>query len=242
MNIPTELNAICETGVFWRGDEMNNYIGGFKLNKIYHMDCLDFMKRLPDKCIDVIITDPPYGIRADMNQQKAGGSCGWRKYNIETDWDLEIPRKEIFDEMFRVSKNQIIWGGNYFTEFLPARMGWLIWDKGQRDFSLADGELAWTSFNKALRIFSMSRSQFKHGLNEKRQHPTQKPLKLGIWILDILQNKFKEEVNIVYDPFAGSGSFLLACKSRGIKFIGTELIQEYVDIANKRLQQEVLFK
>lgn len=213
-----------------------NKIGEFELNKIYCMDCLEFMKNIPDDYFDLIITDPPYGIGADINQQKAGGKSGWTKYEIETDWDRAIPKKIVFEEMIRVSKNQVIWGGNYFTEFLPPRMGWLVWDKGQREFSLADGEIAWTSFNKALRIFNMSRSEFKFGINEKRTHPTQKPIKLGRWILD----KFATKGMKIFDPFAGAGSFLIACKQQGFDFIGCEINKEYVKIANKRLAQQIL--
>ena len=138
--------------------------------------------------------------------------------------------------MIRVSKNQIIWGGNYFSEYLPSKMCWLVWDKGQRGFSLADGELAWTSFDKALRIFGMSRSSFKFGLNEKRVHPTQKPVALGRWILE----KFAEPGYKILDPFAGSGSFLLACKNLGFEYIGIEIDKDYCEMAKKRLFQQTL--
>jgi site-specific DNA-methyltransferase (adenine-specific) len=215
----------------------NVQIGNFELNKIYCMDCLEGLRQLPDNCIDLVLTDPPYGINADINQQKAGGKNGWRKYDKETDWDNKIPEKEIFNEIFRVSKNQIIWGGNYFTDYLKPSMCWLIWDKGQRDFSLADGEMAWTSFNKAMRIFTYSRAKFLNGINEKREHPTQKPVALGQWILE----KFANKDSIILDPFAGSGSFLLASKHKGMKFIGFEIDKDYCEIANKRLNQETLF-
>lgn len=206
-----------------------------ELNKVYQEDCLTFMRRLPDNYFDLIITDPPYGIGADVNHEAAGGKHGWRSYG-ETNWDSSIPSKEVFDEMFRVSKNQIIWGGNYFTEYLPPRMCWLVWDKGQREFSLADGELAWTSFSKALRIFNMSRSSFKHGMNERREHPTQKPVKLGRWIL----KKFAKEGDLIFDPFAGSGSFLVASKQEGFSFVGCEINKGYCDIINTRLKQKTL--
>ncbi len=202
-------------------------------NQIYNVDCLQFMKQLPDKYFDLIITDPPYGIGADLNQQKAGGKNGWRKYDLETNWDTSIPSEEVFKEMFRVSKNQIIWGGNYFTEFLPPRMCWLVWDKGQREFSLADGEMAWTSFQKAMRIFTYSRAKFLNEMNEKREHPTQKPVSLGRWILE----KFAKEGDLIFDPFAGSGSFLIACKQLGFKFVGCEINKDYVEIIKKRLAQ-----
>jgi len=207
-----------------------------KHNQIYNKDCLQFMKKLPDNYFDLIITDPPYGIGADVNQQKAGGKAGWRKYDIETNWDTSIPTKEYFDEMFRVSKNQIIFGGNYMTEYLKPSSCWIVWDKGQREFSLADGELAWTSFNKALRIFNYSRAKFLNGMNEKRYHPTQKPVALGRWIL----KKFAKEVDLIFDPFAGSGSFLVACKQLGFKFVGCEINKDYVEIIKQRLAQRTV--
>ncbi len=205
-------------------------------NKVYNEDCLEFMKKLPDNYFDLILTDPPYGIGADLNQQKAGGKNGWRKYDLETNWDTSIPSEEVFKEMFRVSKNQIIWGGNYFTEFLPPRMCWLVWDKGQREFSLADGEMAWTSFQKAMRIFTYSRAKFLNGMNEKREHPTQKPVALGRWILE----KFAEKGMKIFDPFAGSGSFLIACKQKNYDFVGCEINPDYCKIINERLNQRTV--
>jgi len=216
-----------------------------EFNKVYHEDCLTFMKRLPDNYFDLIITDPPYGINADENQNKAGlqnknsgldskAGRGWKIYR-QTEWDKERPTKEVFKEMLRVSKNQIIWGGNYFIDYLHPSMCWLIWNKGQRGFSLADGEMAWTSFDKAMRIFDYSRAKFLN--SEKRKHPTQKPVELGRWIL----NKFAKEGDLIFDPFTGSGSFLLACKQLGFRYIGCEIDKEYVEITQKRLSQKVLF-
>jgi len=134
------------------------------------------MARYPDKHFDLAIVDPPYGI----NFAKTHTGNGW-VVREPKDWDKSIPSKEYFSELFRVSKNQIIWGGNYFTHFLYPTMGWIFWDKGQRDFSLADGELAWTSFDRALRCFDFSRAK----LNKQRgDHPTEKPVQLYKWILD----------------------------------------------------------
>lgn len=208
------------------------------IQELMNVDCLAFMKQVPDNFFDLIITDPPYGIGADINQQNAGGKCGWRDYKKETEWDNEIPSKEYFDEMRRVSKNQIIWGGNYFTEYLEPKMCWLVWDKGQREFSLADGELAWTSFDKALRIFTYARASFMNGLNESRKHPTQKPVKLGRWILE----KFANKGDKIFDPFAGSGSFLVACKQLGFDFVGCEIDKDYCKIIEERLSQKTLLE
>lgn len=209
-----------------------------ELNKVYCMDCLEFMKSLPDDYFDLLLTDPPYGIGyGEMLKGKGDGNGGidkngWKSYNCP-DWDRFKPSEEYFKEMIRVSKNQIIWGGNYFIEYLKPSMCWLVWNKGQRGFSLADGELAWTSYNKALRIFDYSRGKFLNDINEKREHPTQKPVKLGYWILKM----FAKEGYKIFDPFAGSGSFLLACKHKGFDFVGCELNKEYVNICNKRLNQ-----
>lgn len=214
-----------------------------ELNKIYNMDCLEFMKKIPDKYFDLIITDPPYGINyGKLLKGKGDGNGGidkngWREWDAP-DWDEFKPTKEYFDEMKRISKNQIIWGGNYFIEYLESSMCWLVWNKCQREFSLADGELAWTSFNKALRIFDYSRAKFLNGLNEKREHPTQKPVALGIWIL----NNFAKEGDIIFDPFAGSGSFLLSCKMKGFKYIGCEKDNNYFNIINRRLEQKSLLE
>jgi len=202
-----------------------------EINTIYNEDCLTIMKKLSDNYFDLIITDPPYGINADRRRAECGG---WKRYR-QTGWDKERPSKEVFKEMLRVSKNQIIWGGNYFINYLYPSMCWLIWNKGQRGFSLADGEMAWTSFDKAMRIFDYSRAKFLNA--EKRKHPTQKPVALGRWIL----NKFAKQGDLIFDPFTGSGSFLLACKHLGFNYIGCEIDKEYVEIAQRRLSQKVLF-
>lgn len=153
--------------------------------RIYSGDCLEIMRSFPDRHFDLVLTDPPYGINyGGMIRGKGdgrGGSDknGWKSYDAP-EWDEERPGRDYFDEIFRVSKNQIIWGGNYFADFLPVKMGWLVWDKGQRNFSLADGELAWTSFTRALRIFTYARST---ALKDGKEHPTQKPVDLFAWCL-----------------------------------------------------------
>ena len=209
-----------------------------EMNKIYNQDCLEFMRSLPDNFFDLVITDPPYGIDyGKLLKGKGDGNGGidkngWRNWD-NPEWDESRPNEEVFIEILRVSKNQVIWGGNYFIDYLKPSMCWLVWNKGQRGFSLADGELAWTSFDKAMRIFDYSRAKFLNDINEKRVHPTQKPVKLGYWIL----NKLAKEGDLIFDPFAGSGSFLLACKHKGFDFIGCEIDKDYFDIINKRLNQ-----
>jgi site-specific DNA-methyltransferase (adenine-specific) len=203
------------------------------INKIHNADCLEFMKQLPDKSIDLVLTDPPYGI--DYGGQLKGkgdgnggiDKNGWKSWEAPT-WDKEKPTKEFFEEIFRISKNQIIWGGNYFN--LPISMGWLVWNKGQRNFSLADGELAWTSFNKALRIFDYSRGE--QLAEETRIHPTQKPLALIKWCLDIRSS----ENDLILDCFSGSGTTAIACSELKRNFICIEKDKQYYEASCQRLE------
>ena len=211
-------------------------------SEVYLEDCVKALKRFNDKHFDLAIVDPPYGIGADKAQNnaalsriKAEGKSkagrGWKLYH-ETDWDNETPTAEYWSELFRVSKNQIVWGGNYFTEYLPPKMGWILWDKGQRDFSLADGELAWTSFDKALRIFEMSRGKALAKNNETggRFHPTQKPEMLYDWIL----KNYAKEGDLILDTHLGSGSSRIAAYKGGFNFVGFEIDQEYYEKQEKR--------
>lgn len=213
--------------------------------ELHNVDCLPFMKQCEDNQFDLAIVDPPYGINADKAQnaaaearKKANGKSkagrGWKEYKT-TDWDNGIPNAEYWNELFRISKNQIVWGGNYMTEHLPPSMGWIIWDKGQRDFSLADGEMAWTSFDKALRIFEMSRGKALAKNNEKggRFHPTQKPTELYEWIL----SKYADEGDKIIDTHLGSGSIAIACDKMKFDLVGTEIDSDYFTEANKRLDQ-----
>ena len=139
---------------------------------------MEALKSFPDNSYDLAIVDPPYGINAG----KKHVGPGWVTRESKS-WDFERPGINYFSELRRVSKNQIIWGGNYFADLLPASMGWIFWDKGQRNFSLADGELAWTSFNRALRVFEFSRAKCMAEVNGHKIHPTQKPIALYKWLL-----------------------------------------------------------
>lgn len=205
------------------------------LNKIHLGDCLEFMKQLPDKCVDLVLTDPPYGIdygsqlKGKGDGQGGADKNGWKSYNCP-EWDKERPNLEIFEEIFRISKNQIIWGGNYFADLLPASQGWIFWDKGQREFSLADGELAWTSFDKALRAFDYARSK---ALQDGKIHPTQKPIQLMKFCLQYA----KIEKGTVLDCFSGSGTTALACHDLGLDFICIEKDPDYHAASVKRLEE-----
>lgn len=147
-------------------------------SEVYNIDCLEYMRGLPDKHFDLVIADPPYGINAaQMTMGK--GKKAWTKKQ----WDSQKPNETFFDELMRVSKNQIIFGGNYFQN-LPSTRSWIIWDKGINGvLSFADGEMAWTSFDSVMRIAKID-YRGTIGTDEKRIHPTQKPVALYAWILD----------------------------------------------------------
>lgn len=208
------------------------------INKIINADCLDILRQLPDKCVDLVLTDPPYGIDyggqlaknfTDQKKGQVNPKNGYKNYGIN-EWDKERPSAEIFREMLRVSKNQIVWGGNYFADLLPASQGWLVWNKGQRNFTLADGELAWTLFDKALRIFDYSRGQ---ALQDGKIHPTQKPLRLIEWCL----LRSCAENDLVLDCFSGSGTTAVACHNLKRRFICIEKDPEYYKASCERLEQ-----
>lgn len=182
------------------------------INKIIHADCLDILKQLPDKCIDLVLTDPPYGI----NVCKMTLGNGKNKiYRGQNNWDNNTPNKELFDEIIRVSKNQIFWGGNYFASKLTDKMCWLVWDKGTGENDFADCELAWTSFNSAVRKYFKSWVGANAKDTFERIHPTQKPVKLFEWCL----NKFSNPNDLVLDCFSGSGTTAVACHNLKRRFI-----------------------
>ena len=188
---------------------------------LYLGDCKDILPELG--LVDAVVTDPPYGI----NIHKISGHLHKQFENKE--WDEIRPNKTIIKQLIKKSENQIIWGGNYFTDYLPPTMRWLIWDKGQRNFSLADFEIAWTSQDKASRIFHYTRSK---ALQEGKQHPTQKPIALMDWCLSFLPDS-----KIIFDPFMGSGATGVACINLGKKFIGIEKEKDYFEIACKRISE-----
>ena len=204
--------------------------------EITNEDNMLLMKRYPDNYFDLAIVDPPYGIGADKAQNAGGEKFGYKKYKT-TDWDNAIPTKEYFIELQRVSKNQIVWGGNYMTEHLPPSMGWIIWDKGQRGFSLADGEMAWTSFNKAMRIFEFSRAGCIKSNNTmiEKFHPTAKPFELYKYCLD----KYAKQGDKILDTHLGSGSIAIACHDYGFDLTACELDTEYFDKSIQRIKNHV---
>ena len=195
---------------------------------IYHGDCREILPYLPK--VDLVLTDPPYGIGEDVRKADKSGRT---EFTTDNRWDLAIPEKLYFSEIFRASNNQIIWGGNYFVDYLHNSRCWLIWDKMQK-FSGADAELAWTSFDKSTKAFRKSRVEFHS--EEKKVHPTQKPLSLMRWAIE----NYTNEGDTILDPFMGSGTTLVAAKQLGRKAIGIEIEEKYCQIAVKRLSQGVL--
>lgn len=204
---------------------------------LYQADCLEIMENIKEGEIDLILTDPPYGI--DYGSQLRGkgdgmggaNKYGWKSYNCP-EWDKKRPKEEIFKLLLRISKNQIIWGGNYFADLLPPKQCWLVWDKGQREFSLADGEMAWTSFDKAMRIFTYTRVK---ALQDGKIHPTQKPVALMAWCL----NNYSQPNDLVFDGFSGSGSTAVACIKTKRRFIGCEIDGEYFEKSCERIATEL---
>ena len=184
-------------------------------------DCLAVMPTLGR--FDAVVTDPPYGIGADENPVMGS------KLHEKKGWDRERPDREYFARILQGSEAQVIWGGNYFTDFLPPSMRWLVWDKMQGDFSLADCEFAWTSQNAAARIFRYSRGA---AIQDGKHHPTQKPLALMEWSL-----KFLDDRLAVMDPFMGSGTTLVACQRMGRAGTGIELDPDYFAIACRRVDE-----
>ena len=202
--------------------------------KLIQGDCLEYLKSLDDNSIDVVVTDPPYGIGEAAGKNKSRGKLAISQDYGNKDWDDKRPSNEIFKEMLRVSKNQVIFGGNYFSDLLPPSSCWLVWDKvnGKSDF--ADCELAWTSYKTAVRYFKYRWSGMLQGnmsKKEKRVHPTQKPLPLMEWVI----KNYTKEGDKILDPFMGSGTTGVACVNFNREFIGVEKEEQFFSAAQKRI-------
>ena len=207
--------------------EILNYVN-MKNSIVYLEDCVQGMKRYPDNYFDLAIVDPPYGIGISGNS--------FRQKQEKKDWDNSTPNKEYFDELFRVSKNQIIWGGNYFD--LPPTQGFIIWDKKQpQNFSSAMCEFAWSSIQKPAKIFRL------HVVTAENNkiHPTQKPVKLYDWLL----LNYAKEGDKILDTHLGSGSSRIATFKAKLDFTAFEIDKDYYDAQDKRFnlftQQQTLF-
>ena len=207
---------------------------------LYHCDCLDLMKQYPDKYFGICIVDPPYGLDlANMNmgvgKSKKASKIQNRKWKPK-DWDKNAPTQEYFNELFRISKNQIIWGGNYFE--LPPCKNYIIWDKEiPKGLSFADCEMAWTSFSNAPKMFRYSAYLDKNG----KFHPTQKPVALYAWIL----KKYAEPNQKILDTHFGSGSIALAVDranrldNMNLHLTACEIDLDYVNASIKRISESI---
>jgi site-specific DNA-methyltransferase (adenine-specific) len=217
------------------GAERHDNPASGAMSTVYLMDCIEGMKRYPDKYFDLAVVDPPYGIGMD------GGNVGYKGFNNfeKKNWDKEIPSKEYFEELFRVSKNQVIFGGNYFD--LPPTRCFLVWDKGEGFYNrtYAECELAWTSFDA--NTVKIKHDPLAKGDYKGKIHPCQKPVTIYRWIL---QQYAKEGMKIL-DTHLGSGSSRIAAHKAGLDFVGFEIDREYYTSSNKRftnyVAQGVLF-
>ena len=207
--------------------------------EIIHGDCLEVLLGMADASVDAVVTDPPYGIKADRKQgaranKQHGAAWAASKDYGATAWDDDRPSREAFGQMLRVGRHAVIFGGNYFTDRLPPSPSWIVWDKDNGANNYADFELAWTSHKRAARKVRWR----WHGMLQEpghpkdvRQHPTQKPLGLMLWVIE----HYTEPGDLVVDPYCGSGTTGVACVQLGRRFIGIEREAAYVEIARKRI-------
>lgn len=221
----------------------------------YNMDCMDGMKEFPDGYFDLAIVDPPYGINIGTAKNKKGGGiepsevlsrsviqvggglCIDPKIYKAFD-DSHTPSAAYFEELSRVAKKQIIWGGNYFLDYLGATECMIVWDKGRRGINFADCEIAWTNLKEPCRVFEFLWNGMLQGdmsNKEDRIHPTQKPVRLYTWLL----NNFAERGYRILDTHVGSASSLIACERMGFKYVGFEIDEEYYRLASERLNEEI---
>ena len=191
---------------------------------------MEYMRSLPDKAFDLAVVDPPYGIGVDGQKERYdyANPKHSRKYHEQKNWDTQIPPQDYFDELERVSKNQIIWGGNYFVKHLhDGHKGWIVWDKGQHGLTMSDCELAYSSFDSPTRVFELNRVAL---LQDGTIHPTQKPVALYRWIF----SKYAHDGDRILDTHLGSGSSRIAAYDAGLDFVGCEIDKTYFDLQEER--------
>lgn len=208
------------------------------VSEVYNVDCLEYMRSLPDKYFDLCIADPPYGIGECGAKNHSRGKLAKAKEYTAKDWDFRPLSNDYFSEILRVSKNAIIWGANHFISKLPYDSScWIVWDKQNGNNDFADCELAWTNCKGAVRRFTfrwagMLQGNMKH--KEERIHPTQKPIALYAWLLD----NYAKEGDKIFDPFLGSGSSRIATYKKGYDFYACELDKDYYDAQEERFRRE----
>lgn len=198
----------------------------YELNKLYNVDCVEAMKEIPDKYFELAIVDPPYGIgiNHNMGRRKGDKKSDYKKVI----WDDKAPEAIYFEELQRVSKNQIIWGANRFISRNPVDSScWIVWDKlFSEEVSFASVELAWTSFKTVAKRIALSSKQ------SDRIHPTQKPVALYKWLL----NNYAKKGDKILDTHVGSASSLIACYDMGFDYLGFELDKDYYNAATERIK------
>ena len=198
---------------------------------ITNEDNMELMSRYEDNHFDLAIVDPPYGIGISGQKEQKNRKKSDRKYHKEKCWDNAIPTKDYFKQLFRVSKNQIIWGANYFVEHLnKGTKGWVVWDKAQYGLTMSDCELAYSSFQKPTRVYIKNRAVL---ISQNTIHPTEKPIKLYEWLL----MNYAKEGDKILDTHLGSGSIAIACHNLGYELTACELDKEYFDAAMKRIER-----
>ncbi len=203
-------------------------------------DCLQEMKKIPDKSIDLVLTDPPYGIDVikktfNHKNSKPGKCLAHKTYWQDEEWDKKPITDEYIKEILRISKNQIIWGGQYYLHILGNCKGFMVWDKKNDGCDQASFEMAWNNLLTSNRIFRyLWRGMLQENMKNKefKYHPTMKPLELMKWCID-----WGDNPNIILDPFMGSGTTGVACKELGRNFIGIEIEPKYFAIAERRISQ-----
>lgn len=205
---------------------------------ILNVDCMEYMRSLPDKHFDLAVCDPPYGIGENGDRNASRGKLATAKnYKSFAGGDREPPPKEYFSELQRATKNQIIWGANHFIDRIAIPSScWIVWDKVTGNSDFADSELAWTSFKTAVRNFRFQWSGMLQGdmkNKELRIHPTQKPVKLYEWIL----TNYAKPGQTIFDSHMGSGSSAIAAINLGFEYVGCELDADYYSAACKRIEQ-----
>ena len=214
--------------------------------RMFNCDNREFMSQVDDNYYDLSISDPPYGISFDGNttvKGKAGKANTFSdtQHHVKKEWDSERPSEDHLNELQRVSKNQIIWGGNYFADLLPPKKGWVFWDKkitNANNTNFSDGELAWTSFDCILRRYTYDWIGFGYLNNpqkEKKTHPTQKPVQLYKWLLE----NYAEPNQKIFDGWGGSMSIAIACWDLGFDLDIIELDEDYFNDAVKRFENHI---
>lgn len=201
---------------------------------LYNMDCMELLKNTEDNYYDLAIVDPPYGIGISGQKKSiAKKATNNRKEHKEKKWDNSIPNEGYFKELFRVSKNQIIWGANYFVKHLKeGHKGWVVWDKAQHGLTMSDCELAYSSFDCPTRVFTQNRCILVQ--EGGTIHPTQKPVKLYEWLL----MNYPKEGNKILDTHLGSGSIAIACNRLKYELTACELDTEYFEASVKRYKEQ----